>query len=200
MKVLVLDAMGVIYSVGDDVKDLLYPFIVEKGRTRDFTIVQENYHLASLGKISAAEFWKTVEIAPKMENEYLQRFELTAGLLDFLKNIKSRGVEIWCLSNDLSEWSNKLRIRFGLEKYIRGFVISGDVGLRKPDPMIYRILLDRLNAKANDVIFIDDNPKNLDAASVIGFNTILFSPTVNTALNEKHFKAATVNDIMQFLE
>jgi HAD superfamily hydrolase (TIGR01509 family) len=200
MKVLVLDAMGVIYSVGDDVKDLLYPFIVEKGGTRDLAIVQEHYHLASLGKISAAEFWKAVGITPQLDNEYLRRLELTVGLLDFLKNIKSRGMEIWCLSNDLSEWSRKLRSRFGLEKYFRGFVISGDVGIRKPDLMIYRILLDRLNAKANDVIFIDDNPKNLDAASVIGFNTILFSPTVNTALNEKHFKAATFNEVMQFLD
>ena len=200
MKVLVLDAMGVIYAVGDDVNDLLYPFIVEKGGTRDFTIVQENYHLASLGKIPAAAFWKAVGIAPQLEDDYLQRFEITDGLLDFLKSIKSRGVEIWCLSNDLSEWSEKLRIRFGLVKYFRGFVISGDIGIRKPDPMIYQNLLNRLNVKANDVIFIDDNPKNLDAASRFGFTTILFSPTVNAALNEKYFKTATFNDIKQFLD
>jgi HAD superfamily hydrolase (TIGR01509 family) len=200
MKILVLDAMGVIYSVGDDVKDLLYPFIMEKGGTRDFTIVQEYYNLASLGKISAVEFWKTVGIAPHLEDEYLRRLELTVGLLDFLKNTKSRGVEIWCLSNDLSEWSTKLRIRFGLEKYFRGFVISGDIGIRKPDPMIYHNLLNRLNVKANDVIFVDDNPKNIDAASRFGFFTVLFSPAVNAALNEKYFKAATFNDIKQFLD
>ena len=198
MKVVVLDAMGVIYPVGDDVKDLLYPFIIEKGGTRDFALIEKYYHLASLGKISAAEFWKTVGIAPQLENQYLRRFELTPGLLDFLKKIKSRGVEIWCLSNDLSEWSTKLRSRFGFDKYFRGFVISGDIGIRKPDPMIYYNLLNRLNVKASDVIFVDDNPKNLDAASAIGFITVLFSPTNDTALNKKHLKAATFNEVMQF--
>ena len=177
MKVLVLDAMGVIYAVGDDVRDLLYPFIVEKGGNKDFAIVQEYYHLASLGKMFAAEFWKAVGINPQLEDEYLQRLKLTDGLLDFLKNVKSRGIEIWCLSNDLSEWSKKLRIRFGLEKYFHSFVISGDVGIRKPDPMIYQNLLNRLNVKANDVIFVDDRTKNLEPASALGFNTILFSPT-----------------------
>ena len=86
-----------------------------------------------------------------------------------------------------------------MDKYFRGFVISGDVGLRKPDPMIYQNLLNRLNVTANDVIFVDDNPKNLDAASAIGFITILFSPTVNAAINEKYFKAAKFDDIKQFL-
>ena len=200
MKILVLDAMGVIYSVGDDVRDLLCPFTIEKGGTRDFAIVQENYQQASLGKISAAELWKAVGISPELEDEYLQRLELTEGLLDFLRDIKSRGLEIWCLSNDLSEWSAKLRIRFGLEKYFRGFVISGDIGIRKPDPLIYQNLLNRLNVKANHVIFVDDNPKNINAASRFGLTTILYSQTIDLALDEKHFKAATFNDIKQFLD
>jgi HAD superfamily hydrolase (TIGR01509 family) len=200
MKVLALDAMGVIYSIGDDVKDLLYPFIMDKGGTRDFAVVQKNYHRASLGKISAAEFWKAVGITPQLEDEYLQRFELTDGLLDFLKNIKYRGVAIWCLSNDVSEWSQKLRKRFGLDKYFRGFVISGDIGIRKPDPLIYQNLLNRLSVKANNVVFVDDNPKNLDAASAIGFITVLFSQEVNNAPNEKYLRAATFNEIMKLLK
>ena len=201
MKTLVLDAMGVIYSVGDDVQDLLYPFIIEKGGTTDFSIVEKYYHLASLGKMSALEFWKVVGIPPQLEDEYLQRLKLTDGLIDFLKKVKSRGLEIWCLSNDLSEWSEKLRIRFGLDKYLRGFVISGDVGIRKPDPMIYQNLLNRLNVKANNVIFVDDRPKNLEPASALGFNTILFSPTNNNeVLSRTYLKAATFNDVLAFLD
>ena len=200
MKVLVLDAMGVIYPVRDDVKDLLYPFILEKHGVIDFAVIDAYYQQASLGKISAAEFWQAVGLTPWFEDEYLQRFKLADGLLEFLEKVKSQGVEIWCLSNDLSEWSLKLRTRFGLEKYFRGFVISGDVGIRKPDPMIYQNLLNQLNVKANDVIFVDDNPKNIDAASRFGLTTILFSQTIDPALDEKHFKAATFNDIKQFLD
>ncbi len=200
MKVLVLDAMGVIYSVGDDVKDLLYPFIIEEGGTNDFAIVQKYYHLESLGQISALQFWDAVRVNPQLEDEYLQRIELTDGLLDFLKNVKSRGVEIWCLSNDLSEWSKKLRIRFGLNKYLCGSVISGDVGIRKPDPKIYKKLLEQLNVKANDVIFVDDRIKNLEPAAELGFTTIIFSPTDDEVLSRTYFKAATFDDILAFLD
>ena len=49
MKILALDAMGVIYPVGDDVKDLLYPFILEKRGVFDFAVVEKYYILASLG-------------------------------------------------------------------------------------------------------------------------------------------------------
>jgi HAD superfamily hydrolase (TIGR01509 family) len=200
MKVLVLDAMGVIYPVGDDVRDLLYPFVLEKHGVFDFAVIENYYKLASLGKISAQEFWKNVGLYPQLENEYLQRFRLTDGLIDFLKNAKSRGIEIWCLSNDLSEWSKKLRIRFGLEKYFRGFVISGDVGLRKPDPMIYQNLLNRLNVPAKDVLFVDDNPKNIVAAMELGIDSILFSPAGGKESNGKYCCAAAFNDILPLLD
>ena len=49
MKVLVLDAMGVIYSVRDDVKDLLCPFIAEKDGSKDTSKIERLYHSASLG-------------------------------------------------------------------------------------------------------------------------------------------------------
>jgi HAD superfamily hydrolase (TIGR01509 family) len=173
-KVVILDAMGVIYSVGDDVKDLLCPFIAEKGGIRDIDKITSLYTSASLGNMTSIEFWQAADIAPDLEDEYLQRHKLTDGLIEFLEVINSRGVEVWCLSNDFSEWSKKLRDRFKLERYIRGFVISGDVGLRKPDQAIFQYLLKRLAINARDVVFVDDNPKNLDAAAELGFKTILF--------------------------
>ena len=39
LKVLVLDAMGVIYSIEDDVGELLHPFILEKGGIKDLKII-----------------------------------------------------------------------------------------------------------------------------------------------------------------
>ncbi len=43
--------MGVIYSLGEDVLDLLCPFIMEKGGIRDIEKIQGLYHAASLGHI-----------------------------------------------------------------------------------------------------------------------------------------------------
>ena len=164
MKALVLDAMGVIYSVGDDVRDLLCPFIEEKGGTNDISKIDRLYELASLGEMSAAEFWEAIDLDPRLEDEYLQRHRLTDGLIDFLKAINSQGFQAWCLSNDLSEWSRKLRVRFGLDEYFRGFIISGDLGVRKPDQAIFKHLIRRLDTSPRDAVFVDDQRKNLDTA------------------------------------
>jgi putative hydrolase of the HAD superfamily len=162
--------------------------------------VEKYYIQASCGKISARDLWQAVGIDPKLEDEYLQRFELTPGLPDFLKKAKSRGVEIWCLSNDLAEWSQKLRTRFGLEKYFRGFIISGDVGLRKPDPMIFRLLLERSGVPARQLLFVDDNPLNIVAAAELGIDSVLFSPSGNTKLNKKYRRAAAFDDILPLMD
>jgi putative hydrolase of the HAD superfamily len=200
MKTLVLDAMGVIYPVGDDVHNLLCPFITAKHGAGDYTTVEKYYIQASLGEISARDLWQAVGIDPQLEDEYLQRFELTGGLLDFLKKAKSRGIEMWCLSNDLAEWSQKLRSRFGLEKYFSGFIISGDVALRKPDPMIFRLLLARSGVPIKQLLFVDDNPINIVTAVELGIASVLFSPAGDTKLSKKYRRVAAFDDILPLLD
>lgn len=193
-KILVLDAMGVIYAVGDDVRDLLCPYILEKGGCRDISKIVELYRITSLGKMTSSEFWSKVGLDPGMEDDYLQKLRLADGLLDFLSEIIP-GRTIFCLSNDVSEWSKKLRNRFDLAKYIDGFVISGDVGFRKPDPAIFKKLLDQAGADSKAIIMVDDSPRNLDTAAELGMATILFRsplfpPLIPTITNNRHKIAA----------
>ena len=130
MKVLVLDAMGVIYSVGDDVGELLCPFILEKGGIKDSSRINAIFDAASVGDMRSSELWESVGLSPSIEDEYLKRYRLTNGLIDFLKTVKSRRYELWCLSNDLSEWSKKLRTRFGLGTYFKGFVLFFQIKIK----------------------------------------------------------------------
>ena len=51
-------------------------------------------------------------------------------------------------------------------------VVSGTEKLIKPDPKIWQVLLDRYNIKAEESVFIDDNPKNIDVAQQLGFITV----------------------------
>ncbi len=53
MNILVLDAMGVIYSVGDDVGELLCPFLLEKGGIKDSSRIDAIYDAASIGEAAA---------------------------------------------------------------------------------------------------------------------------------------------------
>jgi len=199
LRILVLDAMGVIFSVGNDDRYLLCPFVEEKGGTKDVSKIEMLYHSTSLGNMSSAELWEAVGLDPGLEDEYLQRYELTDGLTDFLEAVNSQGYEVWCLSNDISEWSKKLRARFGLDKYVRGFVISGDVGVRKPEQAIFDHLTGQLAVSPRDAVFVDDQRRNLDVAAALGFSTILFVPAGRDLTDEKHVVATSFADILCWL-
>ena len=74
-----------------------------------------------------------------------------------------------CLSNDVSEWSKKLRDKFDLTEYIKKWFISGDLKCRKPSPQIYRKVLENLNVTdPSGILFIDDNIDNTIAADKAG--------------------------------
>jgi HAD superfamily hydrolase (TIGR01509 family) len=196
-RILVLDAMGVMYPLGDDVRDLLCPFIKEHGGEADTTKIEALYREASLGRRSARDFWRAVGVDPELEEKYLRRFELTPGLVDFLQSPPPHLAGVWCLSNDLSEWSVGLRRMFGLEPLFQGFVISGDVGVRKPDGAIYRHLFQQARVEPQQTIIVDDRRANLDAAKGLGMATVLFTlgdtptnawhPTVRGFAELNHF-------------
>jgi putative hydrolase of the HAD superfamily len=52
---------------------------------------------------------------------------------------------------------------------------SSDVGVRKPDPAIYLELLRRVDRRPEQVAFVDDLPRNTDAAAARGLHPILFT-------------------------
>ena len=185
-KFLALDAMGVIYAEADDGQNLLYPFIVENGGCSDVREIIRLYHAASMGWISAAEFWKSAGVDPALEDEYLSKHRLSEGLEELLDESRSHRIELWCLSNDVSEWSRKLRERFRLDRYFRGFIISGDTGTRKPDPAIYRYLLDKAGYEASNTVFVDDRLRNIDAAYALGIAGILFNPSPQDSQGHSH--------------
>lgn len=62
--------------------------------------------------------------------------------------------------------------RYEFFRYLKGIVVSGAEKIVKPDPKLYLILLERYNLNANESLFIDDNPQNIEAAKQLGFETI----------------------------
>jgi HAD superfamily hydrolase (TIGR01509 family) len=175
-QVLALDAMGVLYAGGDDVAELLIPFIRQNGGTADARHVEEKYIEASLGNITAAQFWKDVGIDPGLEDRYLSMHELMPGVDAILRLAVSMSCSICCISNDVREWSGKLRRRFSLADRITDWFVSGDIGSRKPDERIYRFALNSLGVPAERVLFVDDRVRNLDAATRLGMDTVWLSP------------------------
>ena len=173
-KTLVLDAMGVIYEAADDVAELLVPFISAHGGTTDAPAVEGIYRRASLGQITAEELWRLAGVDASLEDEYLLMHRLFIGLLEFLPSALDRFDRILCLSNDVSEWSVKLRKRLGLERFISGWFVSGDLGVRKPSPEIYERMLTLTGLRPEDIVFVDDRPGNVTAAQALGITGVLW--------------------------
>jgi HAD superfamily hydrolase (TIGR01509 family) len=174
MKCVVLDAMGVVFSAADDVVELLIPFIRESGGVEDDGLIQSTYVEASLGSITADEFWVTVGLRASVEDDYLMRHSLMPGAIEFLRTADERGVPIWILSNDVERWSRKLRALLGIARYASGAVISSDARARKPSAAIYRCLLDRCGHRPADILFVDDRAKNVEAARDMGMSALPF--------------------------
>lgn len=173
-EILILDAMGVLYEAGDDVAELLVPFVGKHGRSDlSAEAIDRDDVEASLGRMDPDAFWRRMGVDPSLEDAYLAGHRLIEGTLEALAQLKHRHRHLACLSNDIASWSLKLRQRFGLESWIDHWFISGDLGLRKPSAEIYRLAADRLGAKPREIVFVDDRPRNLDAAKAVGFITVL---------------------------
>ena len=179
IKYVIFDVMGVIFAVGDDVEGLLIPYVRSVKPGIDDQDIKDIYMNASLGKISSRDLWAQLGFdetdIPVIERNYLEKsFTLDAGFLPCAKTLKNRyGIAL--LSNDVAEWSRFLRAYHGIEHLIDAAFVSGDLGVRKPDPRIYNIALESIGAKPSECIYIDDYPERVDAARKLGICSILFN-------------------------
>jgi putative hydrolase of the HAD superfamily len=195
--VLALDAMGVIYQSGDDVAELLIPFIAANGGCTDGEFIEQAYLRASLGELTSAEFWRLAGIDPGLEDSYLSLHRLTDGIRDLLIEARHHAIEVCCISNDVAEWSVALRRRFRLESLIEPWFISGDIGIRKPGRGIYQAALAGLGCEASKVLFVDDRIRNLDAARELGIATVWLP--LEPGGTGDHRRAGSVNEILGFV-
>ncbi len=141
---------------------------------------------ASTGEITEADHWQWVTDAlgiSRQETEKLAADFFSGDLLDtvlieFLRGLRPQR-RIGLISN---AWS-------GLRDYITRsdfadvfdeLVISAEVGLVKPDPRIYRLALERLAVAAEESLFLDDMPANVQAALSVGMQAVQFTRPAET--------------------
>lgn len=184
---IVLDAMGVIFRAQDDVTELLVPFVRDHGCSIGATDLSELYERASLGHLDVDDFWRALGLDPNIEDEYLAGHDLNDGALDFLHTARGYGWDVWCLSNDVSRWSIKLRERFVLDNYFVGFVISGDIGFRKPSKQAYRCLIEQIGYVPD--LFVDDRARNVAAADSMGIRSVRFDSGTTKRGEVRDFKS-----------
>lgn len=97
------------------------------------------------------------------------------GTVDVLRALHERGTRVLALTNMPVETEPPLRERFDWFELFDGIVVSGVEKLVKPDPSIYRVLIDRYRVDPATTAFVDDRPENVAAANALGFVGIQFT-------------------------
>ncbi len=111
--------------------------------------------------------------ARDMISQAIGRQETIAPTAALIRDLKAAGYKLYVLSNMSREFIDFLR-RQEVYGYFDGDVVSCDVGVVKPMPEIYDILLDRFSLDASQTLFIDDRRENVDAALAKGIGAFHF--------------------------
>jgi len=90
---------------------------------------------------------------------------------ELLRELKETGVSVYALSNWSAETYPIAEKRFDFLGWFDDVVISGRLGIKKPDPAIFEYLLNRQNLRPDSTLFIDDSEVNVGAAERLGLAT-----------------------------
>ncbi len=96
------------------------------------------------------------------------------GTVKILAELRDAGVSCYALSNWSAAKFVLTRPRFPFLERFQGIVISGHVGASKPDPAIYRVLVERYRLTPSTTVFIDDAEPNVLVAADLGFRAVRF--------------------------
>lgn len=152
---------------------------------------QENFALLQKGKLSTEDFWKS------FSKNYGKEIEEDLWVTFFKPSINPETVAI------IHELKQKIRVVLGtntIDSHYKVHINRGDysifqkvyasniIGYAKPDINFYKYILDSEKVEPSECVFIDDSPKNVEAAISIGINGIVFSDakSLRRILSEKY--------------
>jgi len=173
---LILDAMGVIFSQEDDLREVFLPhfekqaFSFGNGNIRQ--IIESIYLHLTLGEIDSGQFFNFLNIA-QPDLGFLLQVTLDPNFTDFVRQVK-KSQQIAVLSNDSQEWANFRNHQLGLRTLVKHYVTSSLLGARKPDRKAYVKMCWLLEAKPQDCTYVDNLESNLGPAKELGMRVILF--------------------------
>jgi putative hydrolase of the HAD superfamily len=86
----------------------------------------------------------------------------------------SGGLKMAMLNNESGPLNDYRIEKFGLAEYFDGFFCSAYLGMRKPEPRIFRAGAAMLHFKPEECVFVDDRDKNCAAAAEVGMHAIQY--------------------------
>lgn len=145
-----------------------------------------DWHLLEIGKLPLAEFHdRLVERSPAYLGRPLDLSLYTRFLADWLvgihwmvvhrvRRLRADGYRTAILTNNIAEWGPVWRSSIPMDLF-DVVVDSCEVGLRKPDPEIFRLTCRRLAVTPEAAVFLDDSPRHVASAREVGLRGIVVS-------------------------
>jgi len=139
------------------------------------------------GEISEADFLKALraELAVDLGHEpemhgfreiYFEALDPNEPMIELMRDLRGRGHRMALLTNNVREWEPLWRAMLPLDEIFDVVVDSAFVGMRKPEPEIYHLTLERLGGglRPQECVFVDDSDVNVDAARELGMAGVHF--------------------------
>ena len=155
----------------------------------DLTFGSEEWQLLDAGKISRfdgnhrmLEHARAEGCAFEVQgvlDDWLHILHPRRRMQELVRRLKNHGYCVYYLSN-IPQDVLELLTRYGVLEQFDGGVASCEVHVNKPDPQIYKALLEKYHLKASECVFIDDRLENVQAAFALGFAGIQMKDSVGT--------------------
>jgi epoxide hydrolase-like predicted phosphatase len=137
---------------------------------------------AQLGQAAVDEVWSWLGTRLNLNSEELAnlKHDFWAGdrvdqsLCDYIRELRRR-YRTGMLSNTWAPDGRAMAEHFGFADCFDAFVTSAELGVMKPDARIYHVMLERLELKSPEVVFVDDFIQNVEAARRLGMQAVHFS-------------------------
>jgi len=105
---------------------------------------------------------------------YFEALHANEPMLELMRTLREHGHRMAILTNNVREWEPLWRSKLPVDEIFELIVDSAWVGMRKPDPAIYHLTLERLGVAPEASLFIDDNELNVEAARELGMRAVHF--------------------------
>src|SRR5437763_14855102 len=110
-----------------------------------------------------------------MLDTYYDNLHPNVQVIGYMRGLRDDGIRLALLTNNVREWEADWRAKLpDVDEIFEVIVDSGFVGMRKPDPEIYELTLERIGdgMHAEECVFVDDIEVNCDAARELGMVAI----------------------------
>lgn len=173
---------GVLFTNGtkDFVKFLSEKYNIEPDKV-GFEVSDSDYgNDYRKGKLSREDFYKTLqknlgitEHIDVLEDQWIKGYKLIEETKYIILNLAKK-YKVYFLSDSVKERVDRLNNEHQFIEWFEDGIFSFDQGIRKPDPKLYDVMIEKVGTKPDETIFIDDKEKNLIPARNIGIIGVLF--------------------------